>query len=471
MRARTQGGGSATVVPARVISPLEGIREAYPDAHVEHAVGARVQSGVAELPLEQLVNPVTGGAGVRVRFLDPDGAELYAEDRRSARLVWLGTAAPVDRCAVLELTTRWTPAESGRVRFGFEAAGAATIEIDGRTVLDRRTADAGDDPGTALFTPPTATTPLDVEAGRTLDVRIAFRRAGAGGLDVAALAFGLDAGDDGDDRLLAEAAELAARSDVVILVVGTSSTVESEGFDRTDLALPGRQDELAERVLSANPRTVAVVNSGSPVLLGWRDRAAAILLTWFGGQEYGHALADVLTGEREPGGRLPTTWPGARADVPVLDVTPRGGVLRYAEGIHIGYRAWLRAGSTPAWPFGFGLGYTSWRIDAVMAGSRVSAETGVEMRVSVTNTGQRAGKQVVQVYAARPDSAIERPVRWLVGFAVVHAAAGAAATAAITIPARAFAHWDDGWRHEPGGFALTVGTSVADTAYRVEVTV
>ena len=130
------------------------------------------------------------------------------------------------------------------------------------------------------------------------------------------------------DEMLDAAAAAAADADVAVVVVGTTEEVESEGFDRTTLALPGRQDDLVRRVAAANPRTVVVVNAGSPVLLPWVDEVAAVLLTWFPGQEAGAALADVLLGVREPGGRLPTTWPRRAEDCPVLSTTPAGGRLR-----------------------------------------------------------------------------------------------------------------------------------------------
>ena len=125
------------------------------------------------------------------------------------------------------------------------------------------------------------------------------------------------------------------------MVVGTSEDVESEGFDRTSLALPGRQDELVRAVAAANPRTVVVVNAGSPVELPWRDEVSAVLVSWFPGMEFGNALADVLLGAVEPGGRLPTTWPAALADAPVLEVTPTDGRLEYTEGLDIGHRAYV----------------------------------------------------------------------------------------------------------------------------------
>jgi beta-glucosidase len=261
--------------------------------------------------------------------------------------------------------------------------------------------------------------------------------------------------------------DLARDADLAIVVVGTTERVESEGFDRASLALPDGQDDLVRAVLAVNPRTVVVVNSGGPVLLPWRDDVGALLLTWFGGQELGSALAAVLLGELEPGGRLPTTWPAAETDVPVLSTTPTDGALPYTEGVHVGYRAWLRAGVAPAFPFGFGLGYTTWDYLEL-----TTVDGYGEFTVRVRNSGPRAGKEVVQLYASRESSAVDRPVRWLIGFAVVTAAAGAEATATVTVAPRAWQHWseqDGGWRTEPGGFTVFAGRSVEDLPLHMEV--
>ena len=173
------------------------------------------------------------------------------------------------------------------------------------------------------------------------------------------------------------------------------------------------------------------------------------------GQEFGAALADVLTGAAEPGGRLPTTWPETMADVPVLDTKPApGNALPYSEGIHIGYRAWLKSGVAPAYPFGHGLGYTTWQLDELAVSGRTAT-------VTARNTGARRGRQVVQAYLSREHSDIDRPVRWLAGFTVVEADAGESVTATVELPKRAFQHWtDQGWAIEPGTFTLHVGTSV-----------
>ncbi|GAA3652533.1 beta-glucosidase family protein [Microbacterium marinilacus] len=474
VRARTQGGGSATVLPESVTTPLDGLRRALPDAEVDYRVGALAQSGVAEFPLAQIRNPATGEPGARVRLFDAAGTEIHHEDRRATSLVWFGGEAPVARTASIELHTVYTPVETGAVRIGFGSVGLGRVHLDGALVHEADVSAEGDDLGAALLQPPSSTVEVDVVAGRPIDVRVTLARHapgtgdldGAMGLDIGWEPAGVDA-----DALIAEAVDAAAAADVAVVVVGTGAKVESEGFDRESLALPGRQDDLVAAVTAANPRTVVVVNAGAPVLMPWRDDVAAVLVGWFGGQEFGSALADVLVGHAEPGGRLPTTWPVSEADVPILHADVVGGRVRYDEGVHIGYRAWQRAGSRPAYAFGSGLGYTTWQVeDARLSDASVALDGEVALEVTVTNTGDRAGKHVLQVYARREASVVDRPASWLVGFATVRAEPGESATARIVVAGRDLAHWDDGWRLEAGEFVLAVGSSVEVTVRDLVVT-
>lgn len=462
--ARTQGGGSATVLPEHVVSPLEGIRAALPRAEVTYELGAVVQEGVAELPLETITNPATGEPGVRVSFVDADGNAIFVEDRRATALVWFGGDAPVSTASAIVLETSYTPEETGEILLGFAGSTRGRVFVDGELVLEDTPVVTGSDLGAAFLNPPSSTVRVSVTAGSPVGLRAEFEVQSDGALaGVFSANFGIAPDDSDPDGLIARAAAAAAASDVAIVVVGTNSKVESEGYDRENLDLPGRQDDLVRAVAAANPRTIVIVNAGSPVVLPWAGEVTAVLQGYFGGQQFGAALADVLTGAVEPGGRLPTTWPATLADVPVTQVVPDGGVLRYTEGLHIGYRAWLRTDAEPAFPFGHGLGYTTW---AWGAASRV----GDTLEVTLANTGERSGKQVLQVYAERADSEVERPERWLVGFAAVHAAAGETVTASIPLPARRFAHWTGEWSVEPGAYTLRVGASVVDLPLSVEWT-
>ncbi|WP_437773615.1 beta-glucosidase [Arthrobacter sp. KNU40] len=472
LQARTQGGGSATVLPEKIVTPLDGIRAAFGKENVRYNVGAVVQEGVAELPLEQLTNPVTGGPGLRVRFFASTDEELFAEDRRSTALVWFGGDAPIAESSMVQLHTLYTPGETGTIHLGFATAGHGRIFVDGQLRHEATIVPFGTDLGAAFLAPPSETIPVQVTAGKPIDVRIELDIANrtAALSNALSVTIGTEADNSDPEALIIEAAKAALEADVAVVVVGTNSRVESEGFDRTSLDLPGFQDRLVHAVAAVNPRTVVIVNSGSPVLMPWRHEVAATLIGYFGGQEFGNALADILTGQAEPGGRLPTTWPATQADVPVINTTPNAnGKLRYDEGIHIGYRAWLKTGAEPAYEFGHGLGYTSWTLDTVDVPATTAPGAVVPLELTLSNTGNRPGKQVVQVYAERPGSAVDRPARWLVASAPVWAEPGETITAVINIPTRLLAYWDNGWTYEPGAYRLRIGTSVSELPLSVDL--
>ncbi|MDQ0144676.1 beta-glucosidase family protein [Pseudarthrobacter niigatensis] len=463
--ARTQGGGSATVLPEKVVTPLDGIREVFGTDKVSYSVGAVVQEGIAELPLERMTNPVTGAPGARVTFVDDGGAELFAEDRRSTALVWFGGDAPIQASALVQIHTIYAPEESGTLNIGYATVGHGRVFIDGALQYEGTTEAEGTDLAAAFLAPPSISTPVQVTAGVPVEVKVELDTADRTGALANALGItvGIEPDTSNPEALIAEAVEAARSADIAVVVVGTNSRVESEGYDRFSLELPGLQDRLVQAVAAANPRTVVIVNSGSPVLLPWRDKVAATLIGYFGGQEFGHALTDVLTGVSEPGGRLPTTWPATQDDVPVINVSPDAdGTLTYDEGIHVGYRAWLKTGKTPAYEFGYGLGYTSWNLAAADAPEQAAPGTGLPLTVALTNTGNRAGKNVVQIYAEKHDSAVDRPIRWLVASAPVWAESGETVEATINVPTRLLAYWDNGWTYEPGEYILRIGTSVTN---------
>ncbi|MEU1204688.1 glycoside hydrolase family 3 C-terminal domain-containing protein [Nocardia sp. NPDC005825] len=445
---RFMGGGSATVIPAHTTSPLEGLSEVLP---VVYTPGVHLSENMIPIPLDLVTDPETGEPGLSLRYLGEDTV-LDTEHRTAGSLMLFGNPNAV-QAKVIELRGRLRADVAGEWRIGFAGVGALTLALDGEQVLEETVLPDGADPVEMLLNPPQRFVTRALAEGE--EVEILVRMAPGGGFPAMGITCAVGRPRRSDDDEFAAAIDLARTSDVAVVVVGTTEQIESEGFDRTTLRLPGRQDELVAAVAAANPRTVVVVNSGSPVEMPWRDDVAAVLLTWFPGQEFGAALADVLTGAAEPGGRLPTTWPVTIADVPVLDTKPGpDNALPYSEGIHIGYRAWLKSGVAPAYPFGHGLGYTTWELAELTVSGRTAT-------VTVRNTGARAGRQVVQAYLSRADSAVDRPVRWLAGFAVIEAGAGESVSATIELPRRAFEHWTaDGWAVEPGSFTLHVGTSV-----------
>jgi beta-glucosidase len=472
---RTVGGGSATVFAPYVVSPLEGLRAALGSGvEVEHRVGVWPSSRIPVAGAPWVRTPGGDDPGVEVRFLARDGAVLATEQRPGCAFTWLGSfghglsigdVARVEVHAVLRAT------DAGTYVVGGSGVGRYELSVGGEVVFDGRLElTAGADVVEGMMIPPQALHDISLDGGDEVAVVLAHE-VDAGNLTTA-LQLNLLPPHGGDDEEIERAVAAARRADVAVVVVGTTEEVESEGFDRTSLALPGRQDELVTRVAEANPRTVVVVNAGAPVLLPWAESVAAIVLAWFAGQEFGNALADVLLGAAEPGGRLPTTWPSSEDGLP--STQPVDGVLCYDEGLFVGYRGYDGDGRVPRYPFGHGLGYTTWEWVSIEAPARVLAGAQVPVAVCLRNSGSRRGRQVVQVYASCRDSAVERPLRWLAGFAVVEADAGEQVVATVTLAPRAFEHWDVAdrrWRTEHATFALAAGASCAELPLRTEIAI
>jgi beta-glucosidase len=466
--ARFLGGGSALVFPPATVSPVAGLLAALgPDVEVTYCLGARGHERVSAADPGLLSTP-DGEPGIRVEFRGWGGAVLGVDRRLGSAFNWNNAFEGVDPALITEiaLDTVLTADQTGDYRIGASGVGRYRLRLDDRPAFDELLElPPGADPVEGLMRPPQEWATVALAAGETVRVSLVHVvKDHAPGEDLlVSMQLAVDCTVEDEDASLAHAIADAAAADLAVVVVGTSEEVESEGFDRATLALPGRQDELVERVAAVRPETVVVVNAGAPVLMPWRDDVAATLLAWFPGQEFGGALADVLLGRVEPGGRLPTTWPAEEGEV-LPSTTPIGGRLEYAEGLHIGYRRFLRDGVRPAYWFGHGLGYTTWSHD------RVEATPEGRVAVTLTNTGARPGRELVQVYLARPESTIDRPVRWLAGHAWVEADPGAVVTAEIELAARVFEHWAEGaWVREPGPFVVEVGRSAGDIVLRAEV--
>ncbi|KUN72349.1 beta-glucosidase [Streptomyces canus] len=452
--ARVLGGGSATVFPDRIVSPLDGLTAALPEGTLSYAVGADPNTELAA---------ADKGFSLEAVCRDAAGEVIGATSVPSGQIQWMGSDLPEgvthDRLHTVELTGTFTPRESGTHTFGIKGLGAFKLAVDGTTYYDDVQRTDTDDPFVTFFGAPEPRAQVELTAGEPIEVSLTHVVVLPEDIPMKVVTFSLAHQDPrrDPDELIAEAVEAARDADTAVVVVATTERVESEGYDRKDLALPGRQDELVRAVAAANPNTVVVVNSGSPVELPWREDVAAVLLGWFPGQEGGAALADVLTGAHEPGGRLPTTW-GTLADAPVTRVDPADGELPYKEGVFIGYTAWEKEGRTPAYPFGHGLGYTDWTYESVEV-------RGTTVRVRLRNSGSRAGREVVQVYLAPAGPDAERPARRLAGFAGTAAGPGESVEVTVEIPRRAFEIWDEktsSWSYVKGSYEIQVGRSIGD---------
>ena len=472
-----QGGGSAIVAPVTVSTPAVALPAALAgQATVTVAPGCRTWATVPEPVAGSIRDPLTGEPGLRLEFRDGDGTLIGDEHRISTQLAWWDEGLPPGvgwgEDGTIVVRTRFRATAAGPHLIGAAGVGHLTLTVDGTVVADRVTP-MPDDPVQTMTRPGEVRAVVDLRAGQETEVRLDFQP--ADGVDAPlAVSLGI-AADEDEDTMIAEAVRAAARAAAAVVVVGSAEAAESEGFDRQTLALPGRQDELVTRVAAVNPRTVVVVNAGMPVLMPWADDVAAVIYAWLPGQAMGEALADVLLGRAEPGGRLPVTLPARESDSPVLHVVPRDGRVDYAEGLLVGYRGYDAAGIAPMFAFGHGLGYTQWAYEsASVDGPAPAPGEDVRIRVVVRNIGPRPGREIVQAYVAGPMAGAGRPVRVLGAFGTAAAAPGERADVVLTVPARAMAVWDQaagGWAWPRGTFMIEVGRSSRDLRLGVTVTV
>jgi beta-glucosidase len=291
---------------------------------------------------------------------------------------------------------------------------------------------------------------------------------------------GYDIGDTvDDDGLRAEAVQLAADAETVVMLIGLPPADESEGFDRTHMNLPANQLATVRAVAAANPNTVVVLVNGSTVLLGdVVPHARALVEAWLGGQAAGGAIADVLSGKVNPSGRLAETFPHRLEDnTSYLNFPGDSQVVRYGEGLYIGYRGYDKTHTDVAFPFGFGLSYTTFALSdltVTVSGSVADANLAAEVTATVTNTGPAAGAEVVQVYVRDVEASVGRPVRELNGFTKVTLEPGESRQATVTLDQRAFSFWSqlhERWVVEAGEFAIEVGHNSRELPLTQTVTV
>ena len=279
------------------------------------------------------------------------------------------------------------------------------------------------------------------------------------GLYSVGFAPGFDRQGKPDAAKQAEAVALAAKADAVLLCLGLDEIKESEGLDRADMKLADNQIELLQAVREANPNTVVIVNAGASLETPWLAHCKALVYGALGGQAGAGAMVDVLTGKINPGGKLAETWANAYDDTPARDhFAGPGRTVQYREGLYVGYRYYQTAGVPVAFPFGHGLSYTQFAYSDLHADAHSATLT-------VTNTGDRAGAEIVQLYVAKPNAEIFRPAQELKAFAKVQLAAGESKTVTLTLDDKAFRYWNtrtESWEVEGGTYELRVGASSAD---------
>jgi len=464
-----QGGGSALVEPAIVHGAKEAFAAAFPNARVTVARGASSEVTPPIADPTVLTDPFTGRPGVNVMAIAADDTVLATTTLPNGDIFWrddlpAGTVR-AHVCADIRLV------ETGQHLVGVGAPGAFRVIVDAVQVFENPEEITADQVFLRSMhrTPPFYLMAVNGPGVVRVEAEVQGFNNANWGTFVRAV-FYHEAPGPSPEQQIAEAVEQVCDSDLAVVIVGTNSEVESEGWDRHDLDLPGHQNELVQAVLAARPDAIIVVNAGAPVILPWLETANTVLWSWFSGQEGARSIADAITGRTEPAGRLPWTLPASYADVPVPNGTPIGSELTidYAESVDIGYRGWLRARKAPARPFGFGLGWSRWQYGPPRV---ISDGSGVTIELSITNISSNSGHETVQVYLEAPPLT-GRPVRWLAGFTGVDAEPGQTVTAAVTVRQRTFETWDDAqhsWVTPHGTYRLVVAHDLLDDRGSVTV--
>ncbi len=470
---RVMGGGSAFVTATHQVHPWEAIaaRLGARGASVSFAQGCLTHRRMPELDRSRLT-PIEVELFDGIKTIDEPGA-LATKNRTitAGRVTWFDNPAKGVNIRNFSARARatFTPDISGDWTFGITVGGEARLLIDGSPILDNASLGYG---GSFFgLGKDEVTVSFACEAGQSYVVELEIRRESSHAMS----GFYLGALPPQTVDLLAQAVDLAADSDVAIVIVGTNDEWETEGYDRDDMNLPGRQNELIAAVASVNPRTVVVVNAGSPVPMSWINEVKAVLAIWFPGQELGDSLVDVLTGVVDPGGRLPVTFPKRIEDTPATEHYPgRTGAMQYREGRLIGHRWYDTVGREPLFPFGHGLSYAHLvisRADVELSSKNNGGSQAVSVTATVVNSSERSGVEVVQVYAgAMPvpltDQAFPQPsdlpVRKLVGFAKVTVSAGATIQTTINLDPRWNQTWDvatHAWVVRSEAMELQIGVS------------
>lgn len=465
-RPNAMGGGSSHVSPHYLVSPLEGIRNvAARGVDVQYALGCVVHRITPVLDKTTLTDEYGRAGCLTLRLydnLDFSGNPAFELATDRSNFDWWGPGVPgVDQgrfCATLSGT--FTPHEGGIHTFALSSAGQARLWLDGQLLIDNWA-------GSSYRTEKRVQKAL--RAGQDTKVRIEFRWSQQDDWRFVRIGHLPPTAEDP----IQEAVTLARQADAAIVLAGLTSDWESEGYDRVDMRLPRRQDELIDRVVAANPNTIVVLNAGSPVLMPWAEQVPVIVEQWYNGQECGNALADVLFGQVDPSGRLPSTFPRRYEDNPTIDSYPgQNGKTFYREGLFVGYRHYDARLIEPLFPFGHGLSYTTFEYSDLRVNQSAGAD--VEVSLAVRNSGVRPGKEVVQLYLHDIVSSFTRPEQELKAFHKVELQPGETKTVQFHLGREAFWYYDASrhvWDVEPGDFELRLGRSSRDLPLRARLRV
>jgi len=459
--ARTGGGGSSGIRPWEQVSPVAGVKKLLGDrVKIQFAEGVNIDPVKAKtVASEFLLTPDGTNHGLLGEYFgNPDfkGKPLFTRIDPKIDFEWTNSISPDPRLELTDYSIRWTgklvPPLTQKYYLSITSDDGSLLYLNGKKVVDN-----WGDHGMSQ-----KSCELNLEAGKAYDVRIEFYQGGGD----AGMRFGWrDPRDHTPDPTIAEAVATARGADAVVLCVGNTSDTEGEGTDVADFKMTGKQDELVRAVLQANSNTVVVVWGGVPVLMKpWLPKAKAVVAALYPGQEGGTALAQILTGEINPSGKLPFSYIQERSEAPEFAGYKDPGLkVKYSEGIFVGYRYYDRNKIEPLFPFGYGLSYTTFKYDNLQI--RKTGPAACEVVFDVKNTGPVAGAETAQLYVGPRHAPVPRPVRELKGFAKIQLAPGETKTVTLPLGGRAFEFFDsktNQWTLAPGTFDVFIGASSRD---------
>ena len=466
------GGGSASLNPHYVVHPLEGIELALGDtAEINYAKGCHTYKFLPGISSSLFKN----NDGFKVEFYNGqefEGSPIETKILKGNKF-WAMGGFGLDIVAQSErpsLSVRFTgelqPEFSGEYNFEIFSIGPSRLSIDGENLIDNW---SSQEPGDAFFGMGSAPRreKINFEKGETYLLEVEYKWEGR----FPAVQIGMQPPDQFD--LMEEAITLAKESDAVVLIAGTNSDWETEGNDRANLDLPSNQNELIETICKLNKNTVVVLNTGSPCEMPWVEDAKAILQCWFPGQEFGNSLADILLGKINPSGKLPTTFPKKLSDTPAYPTYPGKDMqMDYEEGLFIGYRWYDKESIEPLFPFGHGLSYTTFEYSNLRAMPPKGNSSVAAFEVDITNTGDIAGKEVLQGYITVNGSQIERPQKELKKFEKISLESGETKKVKFELSEKDLSFWsieNNTWQVEPAEYTFSIGASATDIKDSVSV--
>ena len=455
------GGGSASLKPHYQVHPFEALQERFSDDFsISYAEGAKTNKYLPKLN-ERLFSNSEDGFLVEYFDKEINKDKLISSEVLKGNKFWVfeGFAKDIinkeERPSVIvRFSCNYSPDVSGEHDFEIFGIGLGKLKIDGKVLIDNWNETTQ---GEAFFSFATAPkrNSIYLDKNETYKFEVEYFFEGR----FPAIHFGCMPPEK--ENLLEEAIKTSREADAVILIVGTNSDWETEGNDRSELALPADQDKLIESVIKENANTVVVINSGSPVSMPWINDSNAILQSWFGGQEYGNALADLIFGEINPSGKLPTTFPVQIEDTPAFDYYPgKNSQMNYEEKLLIGHRWYERKGKKPLFPFGFGLSFTKFSFSDLEVIKKDDLNINCKFRIK--NFGEMDGHEVAQCYVAFLKAEEDEPLKTLQSFKKVFIEKNKEIELEISLNKRNFSYWDmdkKDWMVKPGEYRIDIGSS------------